>query len=200
MPVDQIKQCTPINTPVVGNWRRWATVHFITRQVNWRLFILKIKNWIIYQAHIYLSIGASIFLHSFIRSFVRSFIHSFIHFLSSFSSIHPSIVPSVCLSVCLPACLSVCLSVCLSNYLSIYRLIDRFVHLFIIHSYNPLSYFSFQPVLHHWCNKGCGMCYHVCGMGHIKEPFLLIAMSSPCGGRGFPLPLSEWSFTMSDAI
>ena len=23
--------------------------------------------------------------------------------------------------------------------------------------YFPLSYFSFQPVLHDWCNKGCGM-------------------------------------------
>ena len=22
----------------------------------------------------------------------------------------------------------------------------------------PISYFSFQPVLHDWCNKGCGMC------------------------------------------
>ena len=32
------------------------------------------------------------------------------------------------------------------------------------------SYFSFQPVLHDWCNKGCGMCYPVCGMVHIKEP------------------------------
>ena len=21
-----------------------------------------------------------------------------------------------------------------------------------------------------WCNKGCGMCYPVCGMVHIKEP------------------------------
>ena len=38
----------------------------------------------------------------------------------------------------------------------------------------PLSYFSFQPVLHDWCNKGCGMCYPVCGMVHIKEPLLLI--------------------------
>ena len=28
---------------------------------------------------------------------------------------------------------------------------------------NPLSYFSFQPVLHDWCNKGRGMCYPVCG-------------------------------------
>ena len=31
---------------------------------------------------------------------------------------------------------------------------------------DPLSYFSFQPVLHNWCNKGCGMCYPVCGMMH----------------------------------
>ena len=31
-----------------------------------------------------------------------------------------------------------------------------------------LSYFAFQPVLHDWCNKGCGMCYPVCGMVHIK--------------------------------
>ena len=27
---------------------------------------------------------------------------------------------------------------------------------------------SFQPVLHDWCNKGCGMCNPVCGMVHIK--------------------------------
>ena len=33
----------------------------------------------------------------------------------------------------------------------------------------PLSYFSFQPVFHDWCNKGCGMCYPVCGMAHIKR-------------------------------
>ena len=53
-------------------------------------------------------------------------------------------------------------------------------------------YFSFQPVLHDWCNKGRGMCYPVCGMVHIKEPLLLIKKSSPCsGGSGFPLSLSE---------
>ena len=51
---------------------------------------------------------------------------------------------------------------------------------------NPLSYLSFQPVLHDWCNKGRGMCYHVCGMVHIKEPLLLIVKSSPCGGSGIP--------------
>ena len=35
-----------------------------------------------------------------------------------------------------------------------------------------LNYFSFQPVIHNWCNNGCGMCYPVCGMMLIKEPFM----------------------------
>ena len=52
-------------------------------------------------------------------------------------------------------------------------------------SSSPLSYFSFQPVLHDWCNKGRGMCYPVCGMVHIKEPLLLIDKCSLCGGSGF---------------
>ena len=45
----------------------------------------------------------------------------------------------------------------------------------------PLSYLSFQPVLQDWCNKGCGMCYPVCGMVHIKEPagFLSHYQNSP---------------------
>ena len=30
----------------------------------------------------------------------------------------------------------------------------------------------------------------------IKEPLLLIGKSSSCGGSGFPLSLSEWSFTI----
>ena len=46
------------------------------------------------------------------------------------------------------------------------------------------------------CNKVCGMCYPVCGMMLIKEPMLLIGKSSPYGGSGFPLSLSEWSFTI----
>ena len=65
----------------------------------------------------------------------------------------------------------------------------------ILHRVDPLSYFLFQPVLHDWCNKGCGMCYPVCGMVHIKEPLLLIGKSSLCGGSGFPFSLSEWSIT-----
>ena len=68
-----------------------------------------------------------------------------------------------------------------------------FAELFTLY---PLSYFSFQPVLHDWCNKGRGMCYPVCGMVHIKEPLLLIDKSSLCGGSGFPFSLSEWSLTI----
>ena len=59
-----------------------------------------------------------------------------------------------------------------------------------------------------------GMCYSVCGMMHIKEALLQIVKSNPCGGSGFPLvhiqekcspcivdsgfplSLSEWSFTI----
>ena len=38
--------------------------------------------------------------------------------------------------------------------------------------------FLFQPVLHNWCNKGCGICHYVCGMVHIKDSLLLIEKSS----------------------
>ena len=40
------------------------------------------------------------------------------------------------------------------------------------------------------------MCYPVCGMVYIKKTLLLIGKSSPCGGSGFSLSLSEWSFTI----
>ena len=55
-------------------------------------------------------------------------------------------------------------------------LIVRWVVGSVLHGVDPLSYFSFQPVLHDWCNKGRGMCYPVCGIVHIKEPLLLIDM------------------------
>ena len=64
------------------------------------------------------------------------------------------------------------------------------------HGVDPLSYISFQPVLNDWCNKVRGMCYPVCGMVHIKEPLLLMGKRSPHGRSGFPLSLSEWSFTI----
>ena len=35
---------------------------------------------------------------------------------------------------------------------------------------DPLNYFSFQPVLHNWCNTDRGMYPSV----HIKDPLLLI--------------------------
>ena len=60
----------------------------------------------------------------------------------------------------------------------------------------PTELFLVPAMLHDWCNKGCGMCYPVCGMVHIKEPLLLIDKSSLCGGSGFPFSLSEWSLTI----
>ena len=75
-------------------------------------------------------------------------------------------------------------------------LMVRWVVELILHGVDPLSYFSFQPVLNDWCNKGRGMCYPVCGMVHIKEPLLLIDKSSLCGDTGFPFSLSEWSLTI----
>ena len=53
----------------------------------------------------------------------------------------------------------------------------------ILHGVDPLSYYSFQPVLHDWSR---GMCYPVC----------YSEKCSPCGGRGFPLSLYEWYFTI----
>ena len=71
-------------------------------------------------------------------------------------------------------------------------MVRAFAHGAMGRRFDPsLSPFLFQPVLHNWCNKGCGMCYLVCGMMHIKEPLMLIGNSSPCGGSGFPLSLSE---------
>ena len=67
----------------------------------------------------------------------------------------------------------------------------RWVVGLILNGLDPLSYFSFQPVLHDWCNKGRGMDYPVCGMMHIKESLLLIVKSSLCDGSGFPPSLSE---------
>ena len=58
------------------------------------------------------------------------------------------------------------------------------------------SWWTHLAVLHDWCNKGRGVCYPVCRMMHIKEPLLLIGKSSTCGGNGFPLSLSGWSFTI----
>ena len=51
--------------------------------------------------------------------------------------------------------------------------------------YSLYYYFSFQPVLHDCCNKGCGMWYPVCGMVHIKEPLLLIEKVAHVAAAGF---------------
>ena len=57
----------------------------------------------------------------------------------------------------------------------------------ILDGVDPLSYFSFQPVLHDVTNAV--VCVILSGMMHIKEPLLLIRKSSQCGGSGFPLTI-----------
>ena len=65
----------------------------------------------------------------------------------------------------------------------------------ILRGENPLSYFSFQPVLHDGVTKAV-VCAILSGMVHIKEPLLLIRKSNLCGGSRFPFSLSEWSITI----
>ena len=69
---------------------------------------------------------------------------------------------------------------------------------------DPLRYFSFQPVLHDWCNKGRGMCYPVCGMVHIKEPFCYSERVADVAVAGFlfrylsgPLPYVRRHITVN---
>ena len=42
----------------------------------------------------------------------------------------------------------------ITGYLFLCSLMVRWVIGLILHGVDPLSYFSFQPVLHDWCNKG----------------------------------------------
>ena len=50
-----------------------------------------------------------------------------------------------------------------------------------------LGYFPFQPTVHNWSIKGCGMWYPVSGKLHIKNPLLLIGKHSLCVDSRFPL-------------
>ena len=80
----------------------------------------------------------------------------------------------------------------LSSRLSAHgRSSDRF------HLMDHRVFFSFEPVLHNWCNNSRGMCYPVCRKVPIKDSLLLIRNSNPCScGSGFPLSLSLWSLTI----
>ena len=40
----------------------------------------------------------------------------------------------------------------------------------------------FNSVWYDWCKQGCGMCYPVYGMVHIKYPLVPIEESGPCSG------------------
>ena len=54
-------------------------------------------------------------------------------------------------------------------------------------------YISFQPVLHNWRTKGCGIYCPVCGMMYVNNNLLLIEKCSPrSDDSGFPLSLSDY--------
>ena len=65
----------------------------------------------------------------------------------------------------------------------------------ILHGVDPLSYFSFQPVLHDWCNKGRGMCYPV-WYGAYKRTLAVNQKVAYVAAAGIPFSLSEWSLTI----
>ena len=62
---------------------------------------------------------------------------------------------------------------------------SMFGGMMVIFEVSLLPHFPFQPVVHNWCIKGCGMYCSVYGKVHIKDPLLLIEKSSLCGGSGF---------------
>ena len=149
----------------------FLAIHSSIYQFKATKFIYKPMHQLIYTSarvlstthHLHLSVHPS--THLLILLFIN---------LSLFQSIqvpyymsYKKTYPSICIST-----FSYCLLIIVSFHLPVSPII---------------SYFSFQPVLHIWCNKGRGMCYPVCGMMHIKEPLLLIGKSSPGGGSGFPL-------------
>ena len=56
-----------------------------------------------------------------------------------------------------------CSFVAMKVFISNRRRVSIFFGLWSLLKSYLQSYFSFQPVLHDWCNKGYGMCYPVCG-------------------------------------
>ena len=145
---------------------------------------------------IHLSLSLSLSLSIYIYIYICIYIYIYIY-ISVCVSVSLSVCPFIYLSISihhLSIYLSIYLSVCYP-YVCIFIYYIRARCSFVVRAFahgamlNPLSYFLFQPMLHDWCNKGCGMYYPVCGMVHIKDPFLLIRKSIPCSG--FPLSLSE---------
>ena len=61
-------------------------------------------------------------------------------------------------------------------------MVRTFVHGAMDRRIDHSWYFSFQPDIHDWYSRGCGTCYPVCGMMHIKDPLLQIKKSSPYSG------------------
>ena len=61
--------------------------------------------------------------------------------------------------------------------------VKSFSHCVMDRSFMGWSYFSFQPVFHDWCNKGCGICNPVCSLERVAHvaaaAFLSLYLSGP---------------------
>ena len=120
---------------------------------------------------------------------------------------------SLCLSVCMSVCkyeyvCEVCVCVCVRVFVGMYvythihiniqyyilmynnlYILFRYCFLIKLNIYTYLWWYNFfWGIPSPWfCNKGCGMCYSVCMIVHIKD-LLRIRTSSPfSGSNGFPL-------------
>ena len=123
-------------------------------------------------------------------------------FHPSLSSYFKKNVSGVCVLILLlytPCFVTVLISIYIITCIMFYHTFTHIAYLCLIPMADMVFFlgFSFQPVLHSWCNKGRGMYYHVCGMVNIKDVLLLIEKSSPCsGGSGVFLSLYEWLLTL----
>ena len=71
----------------------------------------------------------------------------------------------------------------------------------------PIEHFSFQPVLHDWCNKGRGMYYPVYEMMHIKRTLAANRKEEYVAAAGFlsrylsgPLPYVPCHITVNKVL
>ena len=125
--------------------------------------------------HTYIYIYAYIYIHTYIYIHIHIYTHIYIYiYIFVVFFVFFKLLFNFLLNLFIFIIHLKCLTSVVERQLMVRGVVDQSLVV------DPLSYFSFQPVLHDWCYKDSGVCYPVCGMVHIKEPLLLIRKSSPC--------------------